>query len=71
MQEDAECPLCLEEMDISDLNFKPCPCGYQVGVSLAVLAASAHLSQDMPFLLASYQGKPEWAVPGLQEGVYR
>lgn len=29
-QEDAECPLCLEEMDISDLNFKPCICGYQV-----------------------------------------
>ncbi|KAI0792832.1 hypothetical protein C8Q75DRAFT_751628 [Abortiporus biennis] len=28
--EDAECPLCLEEMDISDLNFKPCPCGYQI-----------------------------------------
>ncbi|KAI0654784.1 hypothetical protein C8Q70DRAFT_925216 [Cubamyces menziesii] len=28
--ENAECPLCLEEMDISDLNFKPCPCGYQV-----------------------------------------
>ncbi|KAF7323197.1 Transcriptional repressor [Mycena chlorophos] len=27
--EDAECPLCLEEMDISDLNFKPCVCGYQ------------------------------------------
>ncbi|KAF9265773.1 hypothetical protein L218DRAFT_923105 [Marasmius fiardii PR-910] len=28
--EDAECPLCLEEMDISDLNFKPCMCGYQI-----------------------------------------
>ncbi|PFH50694.1 hypothetical protein AMATHDRAFT_176752, partial [Amanita thiersii Skay4041] len=28
--EDAECPLCLEEMDISDLNFKPCVCGYQI-----------------------------------------
>ncbi|EJF62637.1 hypothetical protein DICSQDRAFT_160966 [Dichomitus squalens LYAD-421 SS1] len=28
--DEAECPLCLEEMDISDLNFKPCPCGYQV-----------------------------------------
>ncbi|THH09989.1 hypothetical protein EW145_g1632 [Phellinidium pouzarii] len=28
--EDAECPLCLEEMDVSDLNFKPCPCGYQI-----------------------------------------
>ncbi|KAF9001884.1 hypothetical protein BDQ17DRAFT_1306740 [Cyathus striatus] len=29
-EEDAECPLCLEEMDISDLNFKPCICGYQI-----------------------------------------
>ncbi|KAF5379897.1 hypothetical protein D9757_007216 [Collybiopsis confluens] len=29
-QEDAECPLCLEEMDIADLNFKPCVCGYQI-----------------------------------------
>lgn len=29
-QDDMDCPLCLEEMDISDLNFKPCPCGYQV-----------------------------------------
>lgn len=35
-QEDAECPLCLEEMDISDLNFKPCICGYQV-VSVSLL----------------------------------
>ena len=25
-----ECPLCLEEIDISDANFKPCPCGYQI-----------------------------------------
>ncbi|KAF9653850.1 hypothetical protein BDM02DRAFT_3182296 [Thelephora ganbajun] len=28
--EDQECPLCLEEMDISDLGFRPCPCGYQI-----------------------------------------
>lgn len=28
--DDADCPLCLEEMDISDLNFKPCVCGYQI-----------------------------------------
>jgi hypothetical protein len=34
-QEDAECPLCLEEMDISDLNFKPCICGYQACPRLA------------------------------------
>ncbi len=42
-QEDAECPLCLEEMDISDLNFKPCPCGYQVGIlNLSFTFPSAH-----------------------------
>lgn len=30
-EEDEEfCPLCVEEMDISDKNFKPCPCGYQI-----------------------------------------
>ena len=23
-------PLCVEEFDISDRNFRPCPCGYQV-----------------------------------------
>ena len=28
--EDNECPLCMEEFDLSDRNFKPCPCGYQV-----------------------------------------
>ncbi|KAI0303535.1 hypothetical protein B0F90DRAFT_1667392 [Multifurca ochricompacta] len=28
-EEAKECPLCLEEMDISDLNFKPCQCEYQ------------------------------------------
>jgi len=25
-----ECPLCMEEIDVSDRGFKPCPCGYQV-----------------------------------------
>ncbi|TFY75620.1 hypothetical protein EWM64_g8393 [Hericium alpestre] len=29
-EEAAECPLCLEEMDVSDLNFRPCQCGYQI-----------------------------------------
>lgn len=28
--EEELCPLCVEEMDLSDKNFKPCPCGYQV-----------------------------------------
>ncbi|ONH66060.1 General negative regulator of transcription subunit 4 [Cyberlindnera fabianii] len=28
--EDDLCPLCVEEMDAFDKNFKPCPCGYQI-----------------------------------------
>lgn len=35
-QEDLECPLCLEEMDITDVNFKPCVCGYQASISWCV-----------------------------------
>jgi hypothetical protein len=29
-EDDFDCPLCMEELDISDRNFRPCPCGYQV-----------------------------------------
>ncbi|EXF82016.1 RNA recognition domain-containing protein [Colletotrichum fioriniae PJ7] len=29
-EEDDTCPLCIEEFDLSDRNFRPCPCGYQV-----------------------------------------
>ncbi|KAH8666370.1 hypothetical protein BX600DRAFT_380516 [Xylariales sp. PMI_506] len=28
--EDDTCPLCIEEFDIQDKNFRPCPCGYQI-----------------------------------------
>ncbi|KAF2652675.1 hypothetical protein K491DRAFT_706301 [Lophiostoma macrostomum CBS 122681] len=28
--EDECCPLCVEEFDLSDRNFRPCPCGYQI-----------------------------------------
>lgn len=29
-EEEMLCPLCLEELDITDRNFRPCQCGYQV-----------------------------------------
>jgi hypothetical protein len=29
--EEEVCPLCVEELDLTDKNFRPCPCGYQVG----------------------------------------
>ena len=28
-EDDKICPLCCEELDISDQNFLPCKCGYQ------------------------------------------
>ena len=28
--DDDECPLCMEPLDIADKNFYPCTCGYQV-----------------------------------------
>ncbi|KAF1807163.1 hypothetical protein FB192DRAFT_1317782 [Mucor lusitanicus] len=28
--DDLDCPLCMEELDIADRNFRPCPCGYQI-----------------------------------------
>lgn len=27
---DAECPLCMEQLEIDDVNFFPCTCGYQI-----------------------------------------
>jgi hypothetical protein len=42
-------PLCVEEFDLSDKNFRPCPCGYQVralfGIPLtqSVLILNFHL----------------------------
>lgn len=29
-EEDTSCPICTEELDITDIHFKPCACGYQV-----------------------------------------
>lgn len=29
-EETIECPVCMEELDATDRQFKPCKCGYQV-----------------------------------------
>lgn len=29
-EEAAECPLCMEPIEVDDLNFYPCTCGYQI-----------------------------------------
>lgn len=28
--DETSCPLCMEDLDVTDRNFRPCPCGYQV-----------------------------------------
>lgn len=28
--EEDQCPLCIEDMDVTDKSFKPCPCGFQI-----------------------------------------
>jgi hypothetical protein len=32
LEEDVDCPLCMEELDVTDKMFKPCECGYQVRI---------------------------------------
>lgn len=32
--EEETCPLCVEEFDLTDKGFRPCPCGYQVRLRL-------------------------------------
>lgn len=31
------CPICLDELDITDRNFKPCTCGYQVRLFFKII----------------------------------
>jgi hypothetical protein len=67
-----DCPLCLEEMDVSDLNFKPCPCGYQVRFQLLLAGRKgreAHNNVDLSVLLPSHQREPEWEVSGLSSAI--
>jgi len=40
---DRTCPLCAEEMDITDQQLKPCKCGYDV--CLPILLLSYHIDQ--------------------------
>ena len=32
--EPQECPLCMEFLELDDINFYPCSCGYQVSFSM-------------------------------------
>lgn len=36
-EEQVECPLCMEPLEVDDLNFYPCTCGYQVSFLKKIL----------------------------------
>ena len=40
--EEETCPLCVEEFDLTDKGFKPCPCGYQVCIPAQPTAISCY-----------------------------
>lgn len=75
--EDLDCPLCMEEFDIADRNFRPCPCGYQVKRHNLLQVPKADVSScydntlDLPFLLAPHQVKSQWALSSLSTYIYR
>jgi len=53
-------PLCVEEFDLSDKNFRPCPCGYQVSGEVIRLeerrfADHENFAAGLPVLLQQYQ----------------
>jgi len=42
METDDCCPLCMEDMDVTDRNFRPCKCGYQI-----CLFCYRHIKDDL------------------------
>ena len=38
----AGCPLCMEDLDVTDRNFRPCKCGYQI-----CLFCYRHIKDDL------------------------
>ena len=73
--EEEVCPLCVEEFDLSDKNFRPCPCGYQVRVFPKAATTSFRvglppltlLHLDMSILLQQHQDNDEWAMSRLSK----
>jgi CCR4-NOT transcription complex subunit 4 len=62
---DHTCPLCAEEMDITDQQLKPCKCGYDVCISIILLSdqstvclgcclCSSHNNYELKHLTAIY-----------------
>lgn len=76
----AECPLCMEPLEVDDLNFYPCTCGYQVSVATLSIMKWILITQwslfsysmwllDMSFLLASNPNGRKRVMPSVPQGI--
>jgi hypothetical protein len=50
-EEEDYCPLCMEELDLTDKNFMPCPCGYRVCIPRECDHFHMHISIKIPPML--------------------
>ena len=60
-------PLCVEEFDLSDRNFRPCPCGYQVSTITINLPQLADATIGLSVLLQQHQKQHEWTLSSMSE----
>lgn len=60
-EEDPCCPLCIEELDATEIHFRPCPCGYRVCL-FCYERIKLELKGICPSCRSSY-GDPKMAIP--------
>lgn len=66
-EDQVECPLCMEPLDVDDLSFYPCSCGYQVSSNFCncLLRRLQLLFPDLQILLASNPNRWKWALSSM------
>ncbi|KAB8346355.1 hypothetical protein FH972_023398 [Carpinus fangiana] len=61
------CPLCIEDFDLSDRNFRPCPCGYQI-CQFCYNNIKTTMNGLCPACRRVYDDKNiQWKVPSAEE----
>ena len=76
-EEPQECPLCMEFLELDDINFYPCSCGYQVRSSRyfdeseAKNRGSLLFLPDLPLLLEQNPNRGQRQLPRVQISLRR
>lgn len=62
-----ECPICLDELDLTDRSFKPCKCGYQARFAICCASVVFFLCAFGGFVSSSFATlarlAPVWPSP--------